>query len=103
MRATSYDRNRNPRSGTTERDNPKPFSVTSRQEMDKVINPNSDARIDAKLKFISSTRLRRGQHVGFFEKVFDKETGKEIIKEVFYKVAMIRRGLTGSVYTCEEV
>lgn len=99
MIATAYDRDRNPRRGTTKRDNPKPFTITNKEFVDKVINPNSDARINARLMFNSTQRLDRGQHIGL--PGFDEIT--KTATETFYKIALKTGAMSGFKYVCEEV
>lgn len=105
MTATAYDRKRNTRQGTTERENPQPFTISNKEFVDRVMNPNSDAKINAKLKFNSGALLDRGQHIGLKESVKEAVDGKQVIivKETFYKIAMKIRTLTGAQYICEEV
>ena len=99
MIAIAYDRDRNPRRGTTKRTNPIPFSITNKVFIDKVLNPNSDARIDAKLKFNSKKKIGRGKQIGIRE--FDKD--KSEMREVFYKIALRTGAMSGFQYMCEEV
>jgi len=99
MIGTAYDRDRNPRSGTTKRINPKPFTITNKEFIDKILNPNSDARINAKLNFNSITELDRGQHIGL--QILNK--AKKETKEVFYKIALKTGAMSGFKYVCEEV
>ncbi|KKN36434.1 hypothetical protein LCGC14_0773760 [marine sediment metagenome] len=99
MIGTAYDRDRNERRGTTKRINPQPFTISNKEFIDKVMHPNSDARIDAKLKFNSTDSLDRGQQISIEE--FDCKT--KTMKEIFYKIALKTGAMSGFKYVCEEV